>query len=179
MKSIKPGRSNRRESPILTDQSALNYIPIIRIHLLLTMVTLSVAQASNASIATTLPSGMVAVFVGGTSGIGGHALKSFAEHARSPLIYLVGRSQEAADVIIADCTKLNPDGRYIFIQSDVSLLNNVVQVCERILSETKTINLLFQSQGGLQIDSELCPTSAKPQCFCFRFFRWVTNSLLY
>ncbi|KAJ4164506.1 hypothetical protein LMH87_006178 [Akanthomyces muscarius] len=115
------------------------------------MVTLSVAQASNASIAT-LPSGMVAVFVGGTSGIGGHALKSFAEHARSPLIYLVGRSQEAADIIISDCTKRNPDGRYIFIQSDVSLLNNVVQVCERILSETKTINLLFQSQGGLQID---------------------------
>lgn len=125
------------------------------------MVTLSAAQASNASIATSLPSGMVAVFVGGTSGIGGHALKSFAEHTRSPLIYLVGRSQAAADAIISDCTKLNPDGRYTFIQSDVSLLNNVVQVCDRILSETKTINLLFQSQGGLQIDGELCQRPKK------------------
>ncbi|OAQ98593.1 hypothetical protein LLEC1_03107 [Akanthomyces lecanii] len=51
------------------------------------MVTLSAAEPSNASIATSLPSGMVAVFVGGTSGIGGHALRSFAEQARSPTIY--------------------------------------------------------------------------------------------
>lgn len=118
------------------------------------MVTLSAAQASNAKIATSLPSGMVAVFVGGTNGIGGDALKSFAAHAKSPRIYLVGRSQEAADRIIAECAQLNSEGQYIFIQSDVSLLKNVAQVCDRILSETKTINLLFQSQGGLQIDSE-------------------------
>ncbi|OAA61509.1 NAD(P)-binding domain protein [Cordyceps fumosorosea ARSEF 2679] len=117
------------------------------------MVTLEDAQASNAKIATTLPSGMVAVFVGGTSGIGEHTLKRFAEHTKSPLIYLVGRSREAADRITSECARLNPDGRYIFIQSDVSLLNNVSQVCERILSETKTVNLLFQTQGGLQIDT--------------------------
>lgn len=118
------------------------------------MVTASAAEASNAKIATTLAPGMVAVFVGGTSGIGEHALKSFAQHAKSPKIYLVGRSQEAADRIISECSKLNPDGQYMFIQSDVSLLNNVVKVCERILSETQTINLLFQTQGGLQMDSE-------------------------
>ncbi|ATY58454.1 NAD(P)-binding domain [Cordyceps militaris] len=111
------------------------------------MVTLAAAQASNAKIATSLPSGMVAVFVGGTSGIGEHALKRFAEHAKSPRIYLVGRSRDAADRIVSECTKLNPEGRYTFIESDVSLLNNVTQVCDQILAETKTVNLLFQSQG--------------------------------
>ncbi|TQV98700.1 hypothetical protein V2A60_007592 [Cordyceps javanica] len=116
------------------------------------MVTLAAAQASNAKIATSLPSGMVAVFVGGTSGIGEHTLKQFAEHAKSPRIYLVGRSQEAADRIICECAKLNPDGQYAFIESDVSLLKNVSQVCQRILSETRTVNLLFQSQGGLQME---------------------------
>lgn len=99
---------------------------------------------------------MVAVFVGGTSGIGEYTLKSFARHTKSPKIYLVGRSQDAADRIALECTKLNPDGDYIFIQSDVSLLKNVQGVCEQILSKEASINLLFQTQGGLQMESESC-----------------------
>lgn len=83
------------------------------------MVTLGAAQASNARIATSLPSGMVAVFVGATGGIGENTLKKFAQHAKSPRIYLIGRSQESADRIVAECKKLNPDGVYTFIQSDV------------------------------------------------------------
>lgn len=55
------------------------------------MVTQITAQASNAKIASNLPAGMVAVFVGGTNGIGEHALKRFAQHTKSPKIYLVGR----------------------------------------------------------------------------------------
>lgn len=118
------------------------------------MVALSAAQASNAEIATSLHAGMVAVFVGGTSGIGEYTLKQFAQHAKNPRIYLVGRSQDAANRIISECAKLNPDGQYIFIQSDVSLLGNVNRVCEQILSKEESINLLFQTQGGLQTDSE-------------------------
>jgi NAD(P)-dependent dehydrogenase (short-subunit alcohol dehydrogenase family) len=118
------------------------------------MVALSGAQASNAGIATSLPTGMVAVFVGGTSGIGEYTLKQFARHAKNPKVYLVGRSQVAADRIIPECVKINPDGQYIFIQSDVSLLKNVHRVSEQILSKEESINLLFQTQGGLQMDSE-------------------------
>ncbi|XP_044723697.1 short chain dehydrogenase domain-containing protein [Hirsutella rhossiliensis] len=116
------------------------------------MVTLSAAEASNAKIATSLPIGMVAVFVGGTSGIGEYTLKNFAQNAKNPRIYLAGRSQDAANRIISECTKLNPDGQYIFIQSDVSLLKNVLPVCEQILSKEKCINLLFQTQGGLGVE---------------------------
>jgi NAD(P)-dependent dehydrogenase (short-subunit alcohol dehydrogenase family) len=120
------------------------------------MVALSSAQASNAGITTSLPTGMVAVFVGGTSGIGEYTLKKFARRAKNPRIYLVGRSQDTADHIIPECTQINPDGQYIFIQSDVSLLKNVRRVCEQILSKEESINLLFQTQGGLQMDSEPC-----------------------
>jgi NAD(P)-dependent dehydrogenase (short-subunit alcohol dehydrogenase family) len=118
------------------------------------MVTLFGAETSNADIATRLPTGMVAVFVGGTSGIGEYTLKKFARYAENPRIYLVGRSQVAADRIIPECIKINPDGQYIFIQSDVSLLKNVHRVCEKILSKEVSINLLFQTQGGLQMDSK-------------------------
>lgn len=117
------------------------------------MVTLFGAETSNADIATSLPTGMVAIFVGGTSGIGEYTLKKFVRYAKNPRIYLVGRSQDAADRIIPECIKINPHGQYIFIRSDVSLLKNVHRVCEQILSKELSINLLFQTQGGLQMDS--------------------------
>ncbi|KAL0565211.1 hypothetical protein V5O48_016815 [Marasmius crinis-equi] len=111
------------------------------------MVNLQHILASNASLSTTLPPGLVAVFVGGTSGIGEYTVKAFAEHACSPKVYLVGRSQEAADRIVDECKKLNPEGEYLFIKSDVSLLRNIDVVCQEIRDKERCINLLFMTQG--------------------------------
>ncbi|KAI1372718.1 putative short-chain dehydrogenases/reductase [Hypoxylon crocopeplum] len=116
------------------------------------MVTLSTVQASNSSIATSLPDGIVGVFVGATSGIGEHALKAFVQQVKNPKIYFVGRSQEAADRIIPECKQLNPSGQYIFIKADVSLLKNVDDVCQQILAKEESINLLFQTQGTMLMD---------------------------
>lgn len=112
-----------------------------------TMVSLPDVQASNAQIASALP-GLVAVFVGATSGIGEYSLKEFARHAQKPRVYFVGRSQEAADRIAEECRELNPDGEFIFIKADVSLLNSVDDVCRRIMEKEKTINLLFLTCGS-------------------------------
>ncbi|KAJ5136498.1 hypothetical protein N7448_005052 [Penicillium atrosanguineum] len=111
------------------------------------MVTLSEVQASNAQIATALPPGLVAVFVGGTNGIGEAALLEFARHARQPRVYFVGRSQEAGDRIAAECRDLNPDGEFTFIKADLSLMRNVDDVCQAIKSKENAINLLFLSCG--------------------------------
>ncbi len=113
------------------------------------MVSLTAVQASNARIPTILPSGLVAVFVGATSGIGEYTLKEFAHLARQPRIYNIGRSQQASDRIAAECKKLNPDAQYTFIQADVSLIRNVDDVCEQIKAKEKTINVLFLSAGTL------------------------------
>src|SRR4051795_10506469 len=59
------------------------------------MVSLPDIESSNARISTALPPGLVAVFVGGTNGIGETTLKRFAKHARQPRAYFIGRSQEA------------------------------------------------------------------------------------
>ncbi|KAK0717838.1 hypothetical protein B0T26DRAFT_776835 [Lasiosphaeria miniovina] len=54
-------------------------------------------QSSNARIGSDLSAGLVAVFVGGGTGvIGETTMKSFAKHAVSPRIYLIGWSKEAA-----------------------------------------------------------------------------------
>lgn len=113
------------------------------------MVELGKVHASNKQIATTLPPGLVAVFVGATSGIGELALRTFVQHNVQPRVYIVGRSKGASDRIIADLKATNPQGRYTFIQADVSLITAVDKVCEQIRANETAINLLFQSQGSL------------------------------
>ncbi|KAF3771159.1 putative short-chain dehydrogenases/reductase [Cryphonectria parasitica EP155] len=116
------------------------------------MPELSTVQASNASLATSLPAGLVAVFVGATSGIGEYALKAFVKETTSPKVYFVGRTQADADRVVADLRKLNRQGTYIFIRSDVALLKNVNDVCAQILAKQEAINLLFMTQGTMAIE---------------------------
>lgn len=113
------------------------------------MVSLTAVQASNACIPTTLPPGLVAVFVGGTSGIGEYTLIEFARFARQPRIYNVGRSQEASDRIAVEVKKLNTNAQYTFIKVDVSLIRSVNTVCEQIKAKEKAVNVLFLSAGTL------------------------------
>jgi len=114
------------------------------------MVSLAKVQASNAQIATSLPPGLVAVFVGATSGIGESTLKEFARHARQPRVYFVGRSQDAGNRITAECRQLNPEGEFIFIKADCGLIKVVDEVCREIKSKENAINLLFLSCGTVK-----------------------------
>jgi hypothetical protein len=76
---------------------------------------------------------------------------ALARHAASPKIYLIGRSQEAADTTIADLKEINPSAQPSFIQSDVSLLKNVDTVCAEIAAKESKLNLLFMTPAvGLQ-----------------------------
>ncbi|TVY51573.1 Oxidoreductase andH, partial [Lachnellula cervina] len=118
------------------------------------MVSLTEVQASNARIASCLPPGLVAVFVGATSGIGETSLKQFAKHCSAPRIYFIGRSQEAGDRIAAELKSLNAEGRYTFIKADVSLIRVVDDVCREIKSKETAINLLVMSQGTFVLGTE-------------------------
>lgn len=117
------------------------------------MVALFDIIASNACIASTFPSHFVAVFVGGTSGVGEYTVKKLAKYAPKSRVYIVGRCQESADRIIRDCEELNPDGKFTFIQADVSLLKNVDDVCCQIKAQETAINVLFLSQGSMAFGS--------------------------
>ncbi|KAI1421650.1 NAD(P)-binding protein [Xylaria sp. FL1777] len=116
------------------------------------MVSLSSIIASNSRISSALPSGLVGLFVGATSGIGEATLKQFAQQTTRPRAYFVGRSQEAADRIVDECKKLNPAGQYIFRKADVSLIRVVDEVCKEIKAKEQSINLLFLSCGVSRLD---------------------------
>jgi NADP-dependent 3-hydroxy acid dehydrogenase YdfG len=113
------------------------------------MFPLSEVIASNKRIAATFSDELVAVFVGGTSGVGEYTLKAFARYATKLRLYIVGRSQESADRIIRECKQLNPDGKFEFIKADVSLMKSVDDVCRQIKSKETAINILFESQGSM------------------------------
>ncbi|CAM1504926.1 Fc.00g025170.m01.CDS01 [Cosmosporella sp. VM-42] len=116
------------------------------------MVALPDVIASNERIAPAFPNGLVAVFIGGTSGVGEYTLKAFAKHSSNPRVYVVGRSQEAADRIIQECKQLNRGGTFEFLKLDVSLVKNVDEVCVHIKKKETAINILFQSQGSMAFE---------------------------
>ncbi|KAI0116238.1 hydrogenase/reductase-like protein [Hypoxylon sp. NC0597] len=113
------------------------------------MVSLNAIRDSNSRIAAELPAGLVAVFVGATSGIGETSLKQFVKCAIKPRIYFIGRSETAAERIKNELRSLNRDGEYTFLKYDTSLLLNVDQACRDIRDKESTINLLFISTGTL------------------------------
>lgn len=119
------------------------------------MVNLEQVQATNTLASTSLPPGLVAVFAGATSGIGSTALLAFAKYVSRPKIYFIGRSDEAAGELSKQMKEANPDGEYIFIKKDLSLLKKVDEVCKEIMSKEEAINLLFMSQGGVVLKGKL------------------------
>lgn len=115
------------------------------------MVSLEAIVASNSRIRSTLPSGLVAVFVGGTNGVGETTVRQFTKYADQPRVYIIGRSQEAGDRLTAECAAINPSGTYVFIKRETTLMRDVDEICKDLADREEVINLLLLSVGTLQI----------------------------
>ncbi|GJP88564.1 short-chain dehydrogenases/reductase [Aspergillus niger] len=114
------------------------------------MPTLSQVRQSNTALGAQRQK-MVAVFVGGTSGIGEATAKQMALAVKQPTIHLVGRNPASGSRVLEELRASNPNGSYNFIQSDVSLLRSVDKACEEITDKEKQIDLLFMSTGHLSL----------------------------
>jgi NADP-dependent 3-hydroxy acid dehydrogenase YdfG len=123
------------------------------------MVAINLVHASNEQIAESLPAGLVVVVTGGTNGIGEATIKELVKYAVRPKIYIVGRSQKAADRIIAHCHSVNPDGKYLFIQKSFGLLKSIAELVEEIKSKEERVNILIHSAGS----PDLTKTSEFPR----------------
>ncbi len=73
------------------------------------MVALQTIQISNDRLKEA-GEGLVAVFLGATSGIGRGVLKQFAQHAVKPRIYIVARNDATA--LVEELRLLNADAHY-------------------------------------------------------------------
>ncbi|KAF9531507.1 hypothetical protein CPB83DRAFT_849152 [Crepidotus variabilis] len=115
------------------------------------MVSLASIRASNAAVThRTRP---LAVFVGGTSGIGEGMARTFGRHTNGNAdIIIVGRNKAAADTILSslptpDPASGSPPVTREFIQCDATLMKNVNAATQDILFKYPKINYLVVSTG--------------------------------
>jgi len=97
-------------------------------------------------------SGLVAVFVGATSGVGMGTLKQFAKYATAPKVYVIGRSKTGATPLLNELKASNPEATFEFIETEISLIKNVDLACDEIKSKEKKVDILFMSPGYLSFD---------------------------
>ena len=112
------------------------------------MVTYKDIQASNALI-NDATGPRVAVFVGGTSGIGKLTIRALVATGSSVRIYLVGRksSAERMCAFIQELHAINPKAEVIWTEGEIALLAETKRVCEIIKSKESRVDLLFLTTG--------------------------------
>lgn len=125
------------------------------------MVRLDVVRAYNSALVKAQP--LVAVFVGGTSGIGEQTIRALAathsKQGKGLRLYVVGRNADAAQKTISECTRVCPRGYFRFVQAkDLALLEDVDKVCAEIIrieedenakGGTAKVDLLVMTQALL------------------------------
>jgi len=111
-------------------------------------------RASNAAVPHSTSNPPVAIFVGGTSGIGKGMVQTFARHTNgNSHILVVGRNREAAEQLFATIptggTPPGSTGKFTreFIQCDVTLMKNIHTATQDILSRHPKVNYLVMTTG--------------------------------
>ncbi|KAJ7441635.1 NAD(P)-binding protein [Mycena galericulata] len=130
-------------------------LPIISFSLyrnLTSMPSLSTVRAFNAGFAPSYTP--VAIFVGGTSGIGQGMAEAFARHTKGNAnIVLVGRNRAAAEAILASFPKPTaPRVKHEFVECDISLMKNVRHTAGELLARFPKVNFLVLTPGVMTLD---------------------------
>lgn len=111
------------------------------------MPSLSAARKANAAFSPSYTP--VAVFVGGTSGIGQATAEAFARYTKGDAhIVIVGRNRAAAEATFATLPTTSKS-KYEFLECDVSLMKNVGATTKALVSSLPHLNFLMISSGSL------------------------------
>ena len=110
------------------------------------MPPLAVVREANANFSP--PPNPVAIFLGGTSGIGQSTAQAFARYTKGKThIIIMGRNREAAEAIIETFPKA-PESKYEFVSCDASLIRNVAEVTAGLLERLPKVNYIVLTSGG-------------------------------
>lgn len=115
--------------------------------------TLAQIRGWNATLKTAR-SELVALFVGGTGGIGRSTALKLASTIDLPTIYIIGRNEVAGAEVVKELKEANENGLYTFIPADVSHLRNVDEVCQALKSKVRALDLLFLSSGAIAFSKQ-------------------------
>ncbi|KAF9460994.1 hypothetical protein BDZ94DRAFT_1264643 [Collybia nuda] len=111
------------------------------------MPSLAAIRASNAAFVPAYAP--VAIFVGGTSGLGQGIAEAFARHVKGNAhIVIIGRNRAAADSILSQLPKPTVAGiTHEFVQCDVTKMKNIQSVTKELLTRIPKINFLVMTPG--------------------------------
>jgi NAD(P)-dependent dehydrogenase (short-subunit alcohol dehydrogenase family) len=113
------------------------------------MPSISTIRADNAAFSPSYTP--VALFVGGTSGIGRATAEAFTRYTKGEAhIIICGRNRTAAKLIIAGFPKASK-GHHEFVECDVSLMKNVQMATTKLLAAVPKLNFLVLSTSFLNM----------------------------
>ena len=117
------------------------------------MASLAAARAANESAFSASSNIAVALFVGGTSGIGQAVAETLAKHTKGNIhIIICGRNRKAAQDIIASFPKSSSGkGKYEFVECDATLMKNVHDSTSFLLSSLPKLNYIVATTGYLTL----------------------------
>lgn len=120
------------------------------------MVKLADIVASNSRFASEHHEGRVCVFAGATSGIGLGTLRRLATMIYSSTFYILGRSESKFTGELEKLEASAPTCKFIFVETQVSLIRSIDAASEHIISLNKKIDLLCMSPCGMPFQGEVC-----------------------
>lgn len=135
------------------------------------MSPLFAARAANAAYSPSyIP---VALFFGGTSGIGKATAQAFARYTKGNAhIIICGRNRTAAESIIASFPK-SSKGHYEFIECDATLMKNVQATTSKLLSTLPKLNFVVASAGFLTLNGRDETTEGLDKKLALNYYaRW-------
>ncbi|ETN46723.1 uncharacterized protein HMPREF1541_00912 [Cyphellophora europaea CBS 101466] len=103
-------------------------------------------------------SGVTAVFVGATAGIGLGALRSLTHHTTAPTIYIVGRSRKSLDSLMASLQMLNSGATFhAVVAKDLTLVADAEKAAAEIIRLASRVDLLIMSPGYIDFSHQVSP----------------------
>ncbi|KAI0796240.1 NAD(P)-binding protein [Irpex lacteus] len=131
-------------------------------------------RKSNVAAASALSSRPVAVFVGGTAGIGAGMAKAFAQHRNGDAhIIIVGRNRQAAQEVIASFPKpAEGEPQHEFVECDVSLMKNVRKTTTELVQRLPKVNYLVLSQGIITTRADKTEEGIDKKLALHYYSRW-------
>ena len=135
------------------------------------MASLSAIHADNAAFSPSYVP--VALFVGGTSGIGRATAEAFARYTKGEAhILICGRNRAAAESVFATFPKSHK-GHHEFIECDVTLMKNVQTTTTNLLAAIPKLNFLFLSTGFLNLKGREDTSEGLPRKLATDYYsRW-------